>query len=114
VWAADAFDAEFGGRIRTRYSTGPELKGVVKRADVVIGATGDQCDLGAYLRTCDPRLANGGGETVTVPRELGGRRGSDRPVIRTRGEPSTLLRRRSVTEAIRDLGRGQHQWPSTP
>ena len=38
MWAADAFDAEFGGRIRTRYSTGLELKGVVKRADVVIVA----------------------------------------------------------------------------
>jgi alanine dehydrogenase len=38
VWAADAFDAEFGGRIRTRYWTGLELEGVVKRADVLIGA----------------------------------------------------------------------------
>jgi alanine dehydrogenase len=32
------FDAEFGGRIRTRYSSGLELEGAVKRADVVIGA----------------------------------------------------------------------------
>jgi alanine dehydrogenase len=31
-------DAEFGGRIRTRYSSGFELEGAVKRADVVIGA----------------------------------------------------------------------------
>ncbi|WP_099184572.1 alanine dehydrogenase [Mycobacterium kansasii] len=31
-------DAEFGGRIRTRYSTGLELEGAVKRADLVIGA----------------------------------------------------------------------------
>ncbi|HUO36970.1 MAG TPA: alanine dehydrogenase, partial [Mycobacterium sp.] len=31
-------DAEFGGRIRTRYSSRLELEGAVKRADVVIGA----------------------------------------------------------------------------
>jgi alanine dehydrogenase len=31
-------DAEFGGRIRTRYSSSLELEGAVKRADLVIGA----------------------------------------------------------------------------
>jgi alanine dehydrogenase len=31
-------DAEFGGRIRTRYSSALELEGAVKRADLVIGA----------------------------------------------------------------------------
>jgi alanine dehydrogenase len=31
-------DAEFGGRIRTRYSSTLELEGAVKRADLVIGA----------------------------------------------------------------------------
>ncbi|MBV8348548.1 MAG: alanine dehydrogenase [Mycolicibacterium sp.] len=31
-------DGEFGGRIRTRYSSGLELEGAVKRADLVIGA----------------------------------------------------------------------------
>jgi len=31
-------DAEFGGRIRTRYSSALELDGAVKRADLVIGA----------------------------------------------------------------------------
>jgi alanine dehydrogenase len=31
-------DAEFGGRIRTRYSTRRDLEGAVKRADMVIGA----------------------------------------------------------------------------
>jgi alanine dehydrogenase len=31
-------DAEFGGRVRTRYSSALELEGAVKRADLVIGA----------------------------------------------------------------------------
>src|SRR5246127_2454653 len=33
-----ALDAEFGGRIRTRYSSALELEGALKRADLVIGA----------------------------------------------------------------------------
>lgn len=33
-----ALDAEFGGRIRTRYSSAYELEGAVKRADLVVGA----------------------------------------------------------------------------
>ena len=33
-----ALDGEFGGRIRTRYSSTLELEGAVKRADLVIGA----------------------------------------------------------------------------
>ncbi len=32
------FDAEFGGRIRTRYSSGLEIEGAVKHAAMVIGA----------------------------------------------------------------------------
>ena len=31
-------DAEFGGRIQTRYSSTLDLEGAVKRADLVIGA----------------------------------------------------------------------------